>query len=70
MKTIKEQLNELELNLFYCVTIWSNSNRIQLQGDTTNEIIKYCKSLGVENFELQSNGHLKAEIDNIEITLT
>lgn len=70
METIKKQINELNLELFYCVTIWSNHNRIQLQGDTTNEIIKYCKSIGIENFELQSNGNLKAEIDNIEITLT
>ena len=68
METIKKQINELRIELFYCTTIWST--RIQLQGDTTNEIIKYCKSLGVENFELQSNGHLKAEIGNIEITLT
>ena len=70
MKTIKEQINELRIELFYCVSIWYNGNKIQLQGDTTNETIKYCKSLGIENFELQSNGHLKAEIDNIEITLT
>jgi translation initiation factor 1 (eIF-1/SUI1) len=68
METIKKQINELNLELFYCTTIWKNT--IELQGHANKETFEYCNALGIDNFELKPNGFLEGRIDNIRITLT
>lgn len=68
METIKQQINDLRIELFYCVTIWKNT--IELQANTNKEVLEYCNEIGINNFELQPNGFLEGRIDNIRITLT
>lgn len=60
-------LASIEVNHFYCCTIWKNE--INLQGHATKENLEYCKSIGVDNFTFK-NDILTAKKDNINITLT
>ena len=69
MKTIKEQLNNLNFDLFYVVTIWKGY-KIELQGKANSETLAYCKELGANNFELSENGFLECEIAGFKIVLT
>ena len=69
MKTILEQLSEINLDLFYCITIRTTSNSIDLQGRISRELLEYCDKLGVHNWNVEGK-FLTARINNIEITLT
>lgn len=67
--TIKEKLNELNLELFYVVTIWKGY-KFELQGKANSETLAYCHTLGATNFELSANGFLECEIEGFRIVLT
>lgn len=69
MKTLAKRLENLNLDLFYCVTLWSGRT-IELQGKANSETLAYCKELGANNFELSDNGFLECEIEGFKIVLT
>ncbi len=70
MKTqILKQLNKINLDLFYCVTLRTTGNSIDLQGEINPENIAYCIGLGVTEWKTEGK-FLTAQIDNITITLT
>lgn len=69
MKTLSKRLENLNLDLFYCVTLWKGY-KIELQGKANSETLTYCKELGANNFELSDNGFLECEIEGFKIVLT
>jgi hypothetical protein len=69
MKTLSKRLENLNLDLFYCVTLWKG-HKIELQGKANSETLAYCKELGANNFELSDNGFLECEIAGFKIVLT
>lgn len=73
MKTNLNRLSLINVDLFYCVTIWQNE--ITLQGKMSSELVKYCKD--ELKIELTSNEHgwlegssNTIELGNLKITLT
>jgi hypothetical protein len=69
MNELVKILENINLDLFYCVTIWPNS--IELQGHMSMPLIEYCKTqLNIVDFEVQDTNYLQGKINNIKITLT
>lgn len=73
MKTNVNRLSLINVDLFYCVTIWQNE--IQLQGTMSSELVKYCKDELKIDLTSNEEGWLKGssetiELGNLKITLT
>jgi hypothetical protein len=69
MNELVKILENINLDLFYCVTIWPNS--IELQGHMSMPLIEYCKTqLNIVEFKVQDTNYLQGKINNIKITLT
>lgn len=70
MKEKLALLENVDLSLFYCVTIREYS--LDLQGRMSSDTIDYCKrKLGVENLNLDPElNYLRGHNNNINIALT
>ena len=69
MNEIYKQLEGINLDLFYCVTIWTRE--LTLQGNINPEVIDYCKKqFGITGFSLSEQGYLEAAMGHIKIVLT
>ena len=67
---IELQDKKVNLDLFYCVTLWRDTE-IQLQGKMSMELISYCKEMfNITEFKTNDNNLLKAESGKFKITLT
>jgi hypothetical protein len=65
MKTNVNRLSLINVDLFYCVTIWNHE--INLQGNMSSELIKYCKYELKVNLTPNDEGWLKGELNSIEL---
>lgn len=69
MNELVKTLENINIDLFYCVTIWPHS--IELQGRMCSSLIEYCRTeLNIVDFTLQDTNYLQGKINNIKITLT
>lgn len=73
MKTNLNRLSLINVDLFYCVTIWQNE--ITLQGKMSSELVKYCNDELKIELSADEHGWLKGssntiELGNLKITLT
>jgi len=69
MNEIYKLLEGINLDLFYCVTIWSGE--LTFQGKINAEVVSYCKKqFGVTEFSMSEQGHLEAASGKIRIVLT
>jgi hypothetical protein len=73
MKTNLKRLELVEVELFYVVTI--RQSGIELQGEISNKLIKYCVNELNIKLETTKEGWLRGEtttieLGNITITLT
>ena len=65
MKTNVNRLSLINVDLFYCVTIWKNE--IQLQGTMSSELVRYCNNELGMILTANDQGWLKGEVETIEL---
>jgi hypothetical protein len=73
MKTNLDRLSLINVDLFYCITIWQNE--ITLQGNMSSELVKYCADelkieLKTNEYGWLSGSANTIELGNLKITLT